>query len=86
MRRIYCRGAIGVGILTLFVACQSSQVDWSRAGATDADFQRDWQQCGALASGLNPPVFDARTMNAPPSTQGLADVAPGSRRWLTIAP
>jgi len=72
MHRIYCRRAIGVGVLTLLGACQSPQVDWSRPGATDADYQRDWQQCGALASGLNPPVYDARTMNAPQSAQGPA--------------
>jgi hypothetical protein len=47
---------------------------WSKPGTSDADYQRDWQQCGVAASGFNPPVYDARTMSASPpsSSQSLA--------------
>jgi len=64
--------------LMLWSACVAlagcSNATWSKSGASDADYQRDWQQCGAAASGFNPPVYDARTMSASPpsSTQSLA--------------
>jgi hypothetical protein len=72
IRGVFHPTALAVGSLLVLPSCQSPRVDWSRVGATDADYQRDWQECGAAARGFNPPVYDARIMTAPPDGQGVA--------------
>jgi len=59
----------GLLILTNIAACGTERVQWSKSGASEADFERDWQQCSNLATGLNPPVFDPRTMTTTPEQQ-----------------
>jgi len=56
-------------ILTTLVACGSQHVEWSKPSASEADFERDWQQCSNFAIGLNPPIFDPRTMTTTPQQQ-----------------
>lgn len=56
-------------ILTTLAACGSQRVEWSKPGASEAEFERDWQQCSNLAIGLNPPTFDPRTMTTTPQQQ-----------------
>ena len=55
--------------LTNLVSCEMSRVQWTKLGATNIEFDRDWQQCSKIASGLNPPVFDRRTMTTIPNQQ-----------------
>ena len=58
--------------VVLWFACVAlaacGNATWSKPGASGADYQRDWRQCGAAASGFNPPVYDPRTMTASPPT------------------
>lgn len=56
-------------ILASLAACSSQQVEWGKPGATEAEFEHDWQQCSNLAVGLNPPTFDPRTMTTTPQQQ-----------------
>jgi hypothetical protein len=56
-------GPLMLGVLA---GCQTQGVQWTKPGASEAEFGRDWQQCSNLAIGLNPPVFDPRTMTTTP--------------------
>lgn len=49
-------------ILPSLAACSSQRGEWGKPGATEAEFEHDWQQCSNMAIGLNPPTFDSRTM------------------------
>lgn len=69
MYRIFHPAIIATVSLLALAACDSPRVQWTKPGASDADYQRDWQECGTAATGLTPPVFDARTMNAPAAPQ-----------------
>lgn len=53
----------------ILVGCEMSRVQWTKLGATNIDFEHDWQQCSKIASGLNPPVFDQRTLTTIPDQQ-----------------
>jgi len=60
---------LGLLILLTGAGCETSGAQWTKPGATEGDFERDWQQCSNLAIGLNPPVFDRRTMTTTPGQQ-----------------
>jgi len=55
--------------LTTLAACGSQRVEWNKPGASQTEFEHDWQQCSNLAIGLNPPIFDPRTMTTTPQQQ-----------------
>lgn len=60
---------MNLAVLLSLAACRSERVQWNKPGASEADFERDWQRCSNLATGLNPPVFDPRTMTTTPGQQ-----------------
>lgn len=56
-------------ICAILAGCATGGVEWTKPAATQADFERDWQQCSNLAIGVNPPVFDQRTLTTTPAHQ-----------------
>jgi hypothetical protein len=56
-------------VLGILAGCAAGGVEWTKPGATQADFERDWQRCSNLAIGVNPPVFDQRTLTTTPAQQ-----------------
>ena len=69
MHRIFHPALIATISLFSLAACDSPRVQWTKPGTTDADYQRDWQECGAAATTLTPSPFDARIVNAPTAPQ-----------------
>ena len=58
-RRAALTGAIAIALA--LAACQNSPSEWTKPGASDADLQRDQQECQAQAASLSQPVYDQRT-------------------------
>lgn len=56
----------GLLMLGVLAGCETQRVQWTKPGTSEAEFERDWQQCSNMAVGLNPPVFDPRTMTTTP--------------------